>query len=194
MQEGFKEAYMAVFQGVFETYGLAVNVKESSTDGRKWKLNISRLSEDDLGMKAVKMKKKYCGNCWTGSAWYALCAVLQGPISDEAEIVHCRYNSRTCRRDSSELKIPETSWYLSERNCWRKDRLADVMFILYSGQATYKTSNRGHEGGYHLLLENPISPFPEEWGELERTARETKRYVVVCHVLRYTPFYQTISS
>ena len=42
-KEGFKEAYMAVFQGVFETYGLAVNVKESSTYGRKWKLNISRL-------------------------------------------------------------------------------------------------------------------------------------------------------
>ena len=46
------------------------------------------------------------------------------------------------------------------------------------------------EKGYDLLLEKPISPSLEECRQIQETAERLGRKVVVCHVLRYTPFYQ----
>ena len=46
--------------------------------------------------------------------------------------------------------------------------------------------------GYHLLLEKPIATRLEDVQLIERTAREMGRRVVVCHVLRYAPFFDEI--
>ena len=114
-------------------------------------------------------------------------------FADEAEIVAIAdIIPERVEEIAQELKIPETSCYRSGEELLEEDRLADVMFICTQDRQHIKPAIEAMRKGYHLLLEKPISPFPEEWGELERTARETKRYVVVCHVLRYTPFYQTI--
>ena len=48
--------------------------------------------------------------------------------------------------------------------------------------------------GYHVLLEKPISPDLGECLQLQRKAQETGRTVVVCHVLRYAPFYAAIKD
>ncbi|MBR3926602.1 MAG: Gfo/Idh/MocA family oxidoreductase [Akkermansia sp.] len=44
--------------------------------------------------------------------------------------------------------------------------------------------------GYDMLLEKPFAIHEEEAQELLTCARETGRTVMVCHVLRYAPFYQ----
>ena len=46
--------------------------------------------------------------------------------------------------------------------------------------------------GYDLLLEKPIANTEEECLEIYRASKEYKRNVIVCHVLRYTPFYSAI--
>lgn len=47
--------------------------------------------------------------------------------------------------------------------------------------------------GYHMLLEKPIAVTEQEVRSLIRAAtQEYKRTVMICHVLRYAPFYQTI--
>jgi len=46
--------------------------------------------------------------------------------------------------------------------------------------------------GYDVLLEKPIAPTFEEVEGLRALAAELGRKVIVCHVLRYTPFYQTV--
>ena len=48
--------------------------------------------------------------------------------------------------------------------------------------------------GYHLLLEKPISPDLGECRKISEVAKECKREVVVCHVLRYTPIYQKVKE
>ncbi len=48
--------------------------------------------------------------------------------------------------------------------------------------------------GYHLLLEKPVATTAEDCLEILRTAKECNRTVVVCHVLRYTPFYSTLKN
>ena len=84
--------------------------------------------------------------------------------------------------------------YTSAEEMLQQPRLAEVMFIC--------TQDRQHVGhgvpalkkGYHLLLEKPVSPDLEECREIVRVAHECNRHVVVCHVLRYTPFYSKLKE
>ncbi len=46
--------------------------------------------------------------------------------------------------------------------------------------------------GYDVLLEKPMTPVLEENARLVRKAEELGRVLQVCHVLRYTPFWQAL--
>lgn len=48
--------------------------------------------------------------------------------------------------------------------------------------------------GYHLLLEKPICQTSQDLSLLVHTAKETDRRVMICHVLRYAPFYRKIKE
>lgn len=48
--------------------------------------------------------------------------------------------------------------------------------------------------GYDMLLEKPFALNEEEAQELLTCARETGRTVMVCHVLRYAPYFQRLKS
>ena len=61
-------------------------------------------------------------------------------------------------------------------------------------QSHYETSIKLLESGFDILLEKPVTGNPDELLHIERLAREKGRRVVVCHVLRYTPFYSEIKK
>ena len=46
--------------------------------------------------------------------------------------------------------------------------------------------------GYDLLLEKPIANHKEDCLEIYEASKRYDRKVIVCHVLRYTPFYSTV--
>ena len=48
--------------------------------------------------------------------------------------------------------------------------------------------------GYDLLLEKPIATNAEDVAKVEREAERLNRKVVVCHVLRYSAFYQKVKE
>jgi predicted dehydrogenase len=48
------------------------------------------------------------------------------------------------------------------------------------------------ESGYDVLLEKPIATRAQDCVELVEQARQVKRRLVVCHVLRYAPFFQRL--
>ena len=50
------------------------------------------------------------------------------------------------------------------------------------------------EAGYDVLLEKPIGISQEEIDKLQEKADELNRKVVICHVLRYAPFYLDIMN
>lgn len=50
------------------------------------------------------------------------------------------------------------------------------------------------EKGYDILLEKPIATSLADVIRLERRATELKRKVLVCHVLRYSPFYRKVKE
>ncbi len=90
------------------------------------------------------------------------------------------------------FSIPSERCFDSAEAMLAAGKLADVMLIC--------TPDRCHSGhaipaldlGYHLLLEKPIAPTPEECEAVLEAAKRNNRHVVVCHVLRYTAFYREI--
>lgn len=71
-------------------------------------------------------------------------------------------------------------------------RLADVLVI--GTQDTYHVQPclKALERGYDVLLEKPIAPTVEECSLLQEAAERHQRRVLVCHVLRYAPFYRKV--
>lgn len=73
-------------------------------------------------------------------------------------------------------------------------RLADILFVCTQDGQHAAHAIAGMERGYHILLEKPIAPTPEQCSAILETAERTKRRVVVCHVLRYTPFFGKVKE
>ena len=95
---------------------------------------------------------------------------------------------------AKEYGIPEEMCFNSAEEMLKQERLADVMFI-----TTQDRQHVGHaipalEKGYDLLLEKPVSPDIDECRELLKAANKLGRKVVICHVLRYTPFYTKVKE
>lgn len=90
-------------------------------------------------------------------------------------------------------------YHISSKKCFesaeemlKQDQLADVVFITTQDRQHAAQAIKAMEKGYDILLEKPISPSLNECQMVAEAAEKYGRKVVVCHVLRYTPFYQEI--
>ncbi|OPH57706.1 oxidoreductase [Paenibacillus ferrarius] len=68
-------------------------------------------------------------------------------------------------------------------------KIADIAIICTQDQMHYYPTLKALELGYHVLLEKPMSPSPEECVEMELMAKKHNRLLTICHVLRYTAFW-----
>lgn len=71
-------------------------------------------------------------------------------------------------------------------------KLADVLFICTPDHLHYQPAMNALNLGYHLLLEKPAARSVAECRDIAALAEKKGLQVIVCHVLRYTVFYQTI--
>ena len=99
------------------------------------------------------------------------------------------------------VKEAAQTFGVQDKNCFNSagdllaaDKLADILFICTPDREHYSPAISALKKGYHLLLEKPISPDPEECEEIARLSKERGLNVVVCHVLRYTSFYSKIKE
>lgn len=91
-------------------------------------------------------------------------------------------------------KLTDDQCYASTEEMLAQDKLADMMFICTIDQCHYTQAKAALLKGYDLLLEKPLALKAEECLELSELAGKLGRKVVVCHVLRYTVFFQTIKE
>jgi len=75
-----------------------------------------------------------------------------------------------------------------------EEKLADIVVIGTQDSYHVKPCIEAMRKGYDVLLEKPISPDLAEVIELEREAVKLGRRVMVCHVLRYSPFYRKVKE
>lgn len=90
--------------------------------------------------------------------------------------------------------IPEENQFSSWKEILEKEKFCDAMVIATPDNMHYGPTKLALQKGYHILLEKPMSNKPEEIMELGRIAKESNRIFMICHVLRYTPFYSTIKN
>lgn len=92
----------------------------------------------------------------------------------------------------SEYNIAKEMLFSNTDELFNRGKIADYIFICTQDKQHYAHTIAALELGYDILLEKPISPNLAECIDIERRAIEHNRKVVICHVLRYTPFYMAI--
>ena len=99
------------------------------------------------------------------------------------------------------LKIIKKQFGLTDKQCYsdansmlEQPKLADAIFICTGDKMHYPQALAALNKGYHILLEKPIATTEQECIDIAKLADEKNLYVVVCHVLRYTVFYQKLKE
>ena len=103
--------------------------------------------------------------------------------------------------DCERLELMAKNHNIKPENCFNsadeliaQPKLADLLFICTQDKDHFKEAIAALEKGYHLILEKPISPSLSECKQIAETAKKYNRQVLVCHVLRYTPFYSKLKE
>lgn len=73
-------------------------------------------------------------------------------------------------------------------------KLADALVLCTQDRQHVPQAIVALQKGYDIMMEKPISPELEDLRRIVRVARECGRKVLVCHVLRYTPFFGKIKD
>lgn len=116
-------------------------------------------------------------------------------FADRVEITAIADPDVARRKDVAErYGIPVQMCFASGEELLKQPKLADALCIATMDRQHVAQAIPALEKGYDLLLEKPVSPFLEECRDISQTAKRTGRRVVVCHVLRYTPFYKRVKE
>jgi predicted dehydrogenase len=95
---------------------------------------------------------------------------------------------------ASDHQISGEKAFADWKDLLRGERLADVLLICTQDDMHYQPAIEALKKGYHILLEKPISNNPAECLQLEEAAKKAGKYIIVCHVLRYTSFFTQIKK
>lgn len=97
------------------------------------------------------------------------------------------------RRDIAEKEYGCTT-FADSKEFFESGKQADALIIATLDDQHFEPTITALKMGYDIILEKPISFNEEECKIIEKTAKEYNRQVVVCHVLRYAPFFTRIKD
>ncbi|QUW21526.1 Gfo/Idh/MocA family oxidoreductase [Sporosarcina sp. Marseille-Q4063] len=95
---------------------------------------------------------------------------------------------------AKQFSLSEGQCYATWEELLKEDIKADVAIICTLDRDHYEPTIKAIQKGYHVLLEKPMSPDPAECVSMVDVAKENKKLLTICHVLRYTPFWNTIKN
>ena len=109
-----------------------------------------------------------------------------------AAIAECR--PERLKSASEELNVPENMRFSDAAELLKLGKIADAAIIATMDRDHYGHVMQALDCGYDILLEKPISPDPKECLEIEAKTNALGKKITVCHVLRYTNFFQKIKD
>lgn len=127
----------------------------------------------------------------------------RGKYYTDIALRHCNGAKLTAVCDISDYKrelarreygVKEENIFSDSKDFFARGKLADILIIATMDRAHYKDTIKALEAGYNILLEKPISPFPDECLLINEKSVEKKAKISICHVLRYTPFFKKIKE
>lgn len=75
-----------------------------------------------------------------------------------------------------------------------ESRFIDTLIIATPDRDHYDVCMKALDYNLNILLEKPISPIPEEVAQIANKAKDTGKVFMICHVLRYSPFFVKIKE
>lgn len=103
--------------------------------------------------------------------------------------------------DPVRRKMVQETYHFGDEMCFesaeelsQKGKLADAVINGTMDQQHVETTVLLLKAGYDVLLEKPFAVNEEEMKVLVDTAQKWNRKVMICHVLRYTPFYRAVKK
>jgi len=107
---------------------------------------------------------------------------LAEPVKEKREYLRDLYN------------VPEDMCFESYDELLKLPKLADIAMICTQDKMHFEPAMKAIEKKYDLLLEKPVAPTPQECLKISEAAQKNGVKVLVCHVLRYTPFYKALKN
>ena len=98
------------------------------------------------------------------------------------------------RRFAEEHAVPEAMRFARHADLAAQPGLADAVINGTLDRQHVETTLPLLEAGYHVLLEKPIAPTEREVRDLIDASNRNQRAVMICHVLRYAPFYRKVKD
>ena len=100
------------------------------------------------------------------------------------------------RRELAKEKfaLEEDMLFPCVEDCVRRGKFADAVINTTMDELHIKTALPFLNLGYDMLLEKPITNNKKELALLKKAADEKNCRLMICHVLRYTPFYFRIKE
>lgn len=103
-------------------------------------------------------------------------------------------NEERRKRFAEAFDLTSEQLYSSWEELLNEPKLCDALLICTQDQMHFEPTVAALRKGYHVLLEKPMSNSPSECVEMEKVAREEGRLLSICHVSRYTPFWQKMKQ
>lgn len=120
-------------------------------------------------------------------------AKYQDKFPDRMKIVAIAdVDAEKLRHAGEQYAVPPRFRFDSAESMLAQDKLADVLIIATQDRQHVAQALVALEKGYDILLEKPVSPFLAECEAIKSAVKKSGRFVLVCHVLRYTTFYRTV--
>lgn len=95
---------------------------------------------------------------------------------------------------AEKFNIPKEGIFKTYQELLSKEKMADLAIICTNDRLHVEPARMAVEKGYHVILEKPISPFPEEVYEIGQLAAKSDKVFSICHVLRYTSFFTKLKE
>ena len=132
-----------------------------------------------------------CGFGDRGSTYASMQAVFSGKMK---VVAVADLDPKKVEKARKLYNIPEENCFSSGEEMLAHEKLADVMVV-----STMDRQHVGHaipalQKGYHIMMEKPISPELDKCREILEVAKNSPGKIIVCHVLRYTLFYNTLKK
>ena len=114
---------------------------------------------------------------------------------DEFEIVGVvEPNKFRLNQAKEKFQLSDKQLFSSFEEFIKLPKLADSVILATMDELHFSQGKAVLEMGYQLLIEKPVTNNIKELNILKDVAKKNNRIMMVCHVLRYAPFYVSIKN
>ncbi len=143
-------------------------------------------------IKELTMKKiAILGYGGRGYHYAKLCQALAKEYKLTAVIDNSKAKLGLAKEKS---KLNDNQLFISLDDFLSAPKTADWLFVCTQDKDHIEHAIKALKAGYNLLLEKPVACSPEDCIEIEKTSKELGLTVAVCHVLRYSVYYEKIKE